>query len=104
MVARSPELTPTEERIVARARAFDLGPLLRLLEAEGYDSEHILFESNPETAASPALVAAVTFHRSPVRRVVVTLNLGLLGANALLPTYFQHVAEQMPEPESYFDF
>lgn len=104
MVARGPELTPTEERIAARARSFDLGPLLRLLEAEGYSSEHILFESNPETSASPALVAAVTFHRAPLRRVVVTLNLGLLGANALLPTYFQHVAEQMPAPESYFDF
>lgn len=104
MAARTPDLTPTEERIVARARAFDLAPLLKLLEAEGYTAENILFESNPEMVATPALVAEVTFHREPVRRVVVTLNLGLLGGNGLLPSYFQHAAEQMIEPEAYFDF
>lgn len=98
------ELSPIEARIVARARDFDLGPLLRLLEAEGYPSERIFFESNPELVASPALVAAVTFHHSPVRRVVVTLNLGLLGANSLLPSYFQHVADQMADPEVFYDF
>ncbi|PTL80734.1 type VI secretion system baseplate subunit TssG [Vitiosangium sp. GDMCC 1.1324] len=104
MGATTTELTPTEERIVARAREFELGPLLRLLEAEGYPPGHILFESNPEPVSPAAFVEAVTFHRSPLRRVVVTLNLGLLGANALLPSYFLEVAEQCPQPESFFDF
>jgi len=104
MGATITELTPTEERIAARAREFDLGPLLRLLEAEGYSPGHILFESNPEPISAAAFVEAVTFHRSPVRRVVVTLNLGLLGANSLLPSYFLEVAEQCPQPEIFFDF
>ena len=98
------ELTPIEARIAARARDFDLGPLLRLLESEGYAAEHILFESPAEPVSSAALVEAVTFHAVPYRRVVVTLNLGLLGANALLPSYFLEVAEQLPEPEVFFDF
>lgn len=104
MGAMTTELTATEERIAARAREFDLGPLLRLLEAEGYSAGHILFESNPEPVSAASFVEAVTFHRSPLRRVVVTLNVGLLGANSLLPSYFLEVAEQCPNPESFFDF
>ena len=97
-------LSPLERRIHERAKAFDLGPLLRLLEAQGYDAEHTLFESNPEPVATASLVEAVTFHASPVRRVVVMLNLGLQGANGLLPSYFQQVAEQLPDPEPFNDF
>ncbi|RYZ43935.1 MAG: hypothetical protein EOO71_01460 [Myxococcaceae bacterium] len=97
-------LSPLERRISARAKAFDLGPLLRLLESEGYGRERVLFESNPEPVASASLVEAVTFHVAPVRRVVVTLNLGLLGTPGLLPSYFLQVAEQLPEPEPFLDF
>jgi predicted component of type VI protein secretion system len=97
-------LTPAEQRIAARARDFDLGPLLRLLKAEKYPAESILFESNPEPGTSSSLVHAVTFHREPLRRVVVTLNLGLLGSNTLLPSYFLEAAEQSLEPERFFDF
>ncbi|OJH40286.1 hypothetical protein BON30_14695 [Cystobacter ferrugineus] len=104
MAAMTTELTPTEARIAARAKEFDLGPLLRLLEAEGYVPENVLFESNPEPVSAAALVEAVTFHRSPHRRVVVTLNLGLLGAGSLLPSYFLEVAEQSANPEAFFDF
>lgn len=104
MAATTLELTPIEERIAARAKEFDLGPLLRLLEAEGYGPGQVLFESNPEPVSAAAFVEAVTFHRSPYRRVVVTLNLGLLGANSLLPSYFLELAEQCPDPEAFFDF
>ncbi|XXF80709.1 type VI secretion system baseplate subunit TssG [Myxococcaceae bacterium GXIMD 01537] len=104
MVAKARGLTPIEEGIRARAREFDLGPLLRLLEAEGYTPERILFESNTEVVSSSSLVEAVHFHASPMRRVVVTLNLGLMGSNALLPSYFMELAEQSPRPEAFFDF
>lgn len=100
-------LTPMERRIAARARDFDLGPLLRLLRQEGYAPEHTLFESNPEPVSSQALVEAVTFHPAAgsfPRRVVVTLNLGLLGSQSLLPSYFLEVAERSPEPQAFFDF
>jgi hypothetical protein len=99
--------TPLEQRICARAKEFDLGPLLRLLEHEGYTSEQLLFESNPEPVSSSALVEAVTFHPAAgsfAKRVVVTLNLGLLGSQSLLPSYFLEVAEQSPDPEAFFDF
>ncbi|NBD12985.1 type VI secretion system baseplate subunit TssG [Corallococcus silvisoli] len=104
MSGATPLLSALERRIRARAKDFDLGPLLRLLESEGYGRERILFESNPEPVASASLVEAVTFHTSPVRRVVVTLNLGLLGTPGLLPSYFLQVAEQLPEPEPFLDF
>jgi hypothetical protein len=110
MVLTFPGLTPLEERISARAREFDLGPLMRLLASIGYEREHILFESNPDPVSSPSLVEAVTFtpptadSPSAERRVLVTLNLGLLGSNSLLPSYFLEIAEQSPEPESFFNF
>jgi hypothetical protein len=104
MSASPARLSPLEWRIRARAKDFDLGPLLRLLEAEGYGRERVLFESNAEPVASPTLVEAVTFHLEPERRVVVTLNLGLLGTPGLLPSYFLQVAEQLPEPEPFLDF
>jgi hypothetical protein len=104
MNGASPLLSPLERRIRARAKDFDLGPLLRLLESQGYGRDRVLFESNPEPVASTSLVEAVTFHVSPVRRVVVTLNLGLLGTPGLLPSYFLQVAEQLPEPEPFLDF
>lgn len=104
MSGASPLLSPVERRIRERAKDFDLGPLLRLLESQGYGRERLLLESNPEPAASASLVEAVTFHVSPLRRVVVTLNLGLLGTPGLLPSYFLQVAEQLPEPEPFLDF
>jgi hypothetical protein len=111
MVAIPPGLTPIEEQISTRAREFELGPLMRLLAEQGYrDPEQLLFESNPETVSSPALVEAVTFlpptpdSPSSDRRVVVTLNLGLLGSNGLLPSYFLEIAEQSPEPAAFFNF
>ncbi|GMU10166.1 hypothetical protein [Corallococcus caeni] len=104
MNGASPLLSPLERRIRARAKDFDLGPLLRLLETQGYGRDRVLFESNPEPVASASLVEAVTFHVSPVRRVVVTLNLGLLATPGLLPSYFLQVAEQLAEPEPFLDF
>lgn len=92
------------ERIVARAREFDLGPLLRLLEAEGYAPEDIMFESNPELVSSARLIETVTFPPGREKRVLITLNLGLLGQNGLLPSYFLAVAEQSRDPEIFFHF
>lgn len=107
MSTPEPAHSSLEQRIAARAREFELGPLLELLERKGYRSAHILFESNPEPVSAPSLVDAVTFHPPEgafPRRVVVTLNLGLLGPDSLLPSYFQEVAEQSPEPQAFYDF
>lgn len=75
-----------------------------MLETEGFAREEVLFESNPEPVAGGALIEAVTFFGEPARRVVVTLNWGLLGPDALLPSYFLEIAEQARDPDALFDF
>jgi hypothetical protein len=97
-------LPPSLARIAARAREFDIGPLLRVLERNGFGREEVLYESNPEPVASGALIERVTFYGEPARSVTLTLNIGLLGPDALLPSYFLEIAEQAREPEALFDF
>jgi hypothetical protein len=92
-----------EARIVREARRFDLKPLLNLLIARGYPREEILFEGTHE-GSSANLVEAVRFEKEPMRFVVLTLNLGLLGDNTLLPSYFFHVIDGTPAPERFYDF
>lgn len=93
------------ERWLAReARRFDLRPLLDLLRDKGYAREDILFEGAHEGSSSPSIVEAVRFRRWPAPGAVVTLNLGLLGDGALLPSYFLEVVESLPRPERFHDF
>jgi hypothetical protein len=96
-------LTPIEARITREAQSFDLRPLVELLMAQGYAYEDILFESSNE-GRSASVVKAVTFRHKPMRTVLITVELGLLGDNSLLPSYFLHVAERMPDPAPLFDF
>lgn len=91
-------------RIVERARDFDIGPLLKLLAKEGFSRNELLFESNPEQVASGTLVERVTFFGDPPATVMVTVNIGLLGPDPLVPSYFLELAEQAREPEALFDF
>jgi hypothetical protein len=97
------EPTPIEARIAADAQRFDLRPLLRLLAEIGYPREQVLFESSEE-GRSASVVKGVRFLRRPMRSVVVTVQLGLLGDNTLLPSYFFHVIEQSPDPARFYDF
>lgn len=92
-----------EERITRDARRFDLKPLIDLLIAKGYPREEILFEGTHEGSAS-TLIESIRFQQKPVRGVLITLNLGLLGDNSLLPSYFFHVVEGTSEPERFYDF
>jgi hypothetical protein len=92
-----------EAKVEGLARQFDARCLLDLLVAKGYPREDILFEGTHE-ATSLTLVEKVTFRPPPSRGVLVTLNLGLLGDNSLLPSYFFQVIEGTPHPERFFDF
>ncbi len=98
-----PRLLTVEEKIVRDARKFDLRPLVELLGTLGYAREDILFESSEERA-SGAVVDAVRFVTKPIRTAVVTVNLGLLGDNTLLPSYFLQLVEKSPDPDRFFDF
>ena len=97
------ELTAFELRVKQDAQRFDLLPLVRLLLQSGYDYEEILFESSSE-GRSAALVRAVTFRKRPIRSVLITVEIGLLGDNSLLPSYFLRIAEQSPNAAQFYDF
>lgn len=92
-----------EAKITRQVRRFDLKPLLELLAHKGYERDDILFESTNESSSS-SLVEAIEFRKRPVRYVLITLNIGLLGDNTLLPSYFFQVMEKSPHPERFFDF
>lgn len=99
----SPELTRIEARIEAEAARFDLRPLLELLAEIGYGREAILFEST-ESGRSPSLVQAVRFVKSPPVTAIISVHIGLLGDNTLLPSYFFYLIERSPDPSRFFDF
>jgi hypothetical protein len=91
-----------EQRVSQRARSFALGPLIDLLVARGYRREQLLFESNREGGAT-SLVHAIEFRRGG-GEVLITVNLGLLGDNTLLPSYMLREIESSPDPQRFYDF
>ncbi|MEY4579201.1 MAG: hypothetical protein RL701_3904, partial [Pseudomonadota bacterium] len=91
-------------RIEAEATAFDLRALLRLLAAHGYERHDLVFHSNPDDVSSGALIHSVQFAPAPARTVDITLNMGLLGSNGLLPSYFAQLIERAKDPQPYYDF
>jgi hypothetical protein len=93
-----------EAKVSERARRFGLKALLDLLAARGYARESILFQGNPEGSAT-SLVHAVEFPAARGGpRVLITVNLGLLGDNSLLPSYFLREIEYSRDPERFYDF
>lgn len=98
-----PSAANFEDRVRARARDFSLKALLDLLAQRGYARETILFQGNAEGGAT-SLVHAIDFPRGGGMRVLITVNLGLLGDNSLLPSYFLREIEHSRDPERFYDF
>lgn len=95
-----------ETRLIARARRFDLRPLLAVLKAHGFEPHQIIFRGSTH-GTSATLVEDLWFERGTPRRVYIQLNLGLLGDNSLLPGYFLETIEAHPDPRvrrSFYDF
>jgi len=82
-----------ERAIAARAQEFEGAALLDALHDIGYDDEDIVFCSHHSMVRPSCLVQELRFERVPQRRVVVTLNLGLLGSESPLPSYILKLAE-----------
>ena len=80
-------MTPLEVRIVKNIWRFDPVNLLTLLNHIGYSMEDILFCSHFSTCSQSRLVQAIEF-RAPPKKAVITLNIGLLGGQSILPSYF----------------
>lgn len=93
-----------EQRVSEELRRFDIKPLLRLLEAKGYPRQQVVFQSNASDKSSGSLLQAIEFPRKPGRPVVITVNLGLLGATGLLPSYFLEVVERSDHAERFHEF
>jgi hypothetical protein len=93
-----------EARLCASAPRFELAALLRVLLARGYGWETISFEGVRTLTASPGLVHALRFDGSSPRRAVIRLNLGLLGPNGALPSYFQRFAQEQSDPRPFLAF
>jgi hypothetical protein len=98
-----PNRAAFEERLSREVRRFELKPLVDLLIAKGYERDELLFEGTHERSSS-SLVSAIQFREAPARCVLITVNLGLLGDNTLLPSYFLRAVEASPDPGRFFDF
>jgi hypothetical protein len=82
-----------ERALAARAHEFEGGALLDALHDLGYDDHDVVLRSRNSMVRPSALVHELRFERVPRRRVVVTLNLGLLGCESPLPSYILKLAE-----------
>lgn len=88
--------------ISRRVDEFDPAALLLLLAYLGYRPEEILFESSVREVSQPSLIQRVEFRAEPVKQVVVTLNVGLLGTQSPLPSYFKRILEDADVDDAAF--
>lgn len=97
-------MTPQEAQIARKVRRFDPVCLLRSLMHLGYAFEDIWFRSHYSTCSQASLVEAIEFSKEP-RRAIVTLNLGLLGGQSILPSYmFKQVHSDQIEANRFTEF
>ncbi|MFU8788587.1 MAG: hypothetical protein ACNA7G_06120 [Methylobacter sp.] len=103
-VANGAGMTPLEARIVRNIRRFDPISLMKLLVYLGYEMEQILFCSHFSNCSQSRLLEAIEFRKSP-KKAVVTLNLGLLGGQSVLPNYlFQQVDNNTIDGQRFAEF
>lgn len=97
-----------EERISGQAWRFDLRALIELLSLLEYRDGDIELRSHVSKLHQSAVVSAVQFFTEPRRRVVITVNIGLLAPQSPLPSYFHKFLEQQQQESlthflSFFD-
>ncbi len=97
-------MTPLETSIEKCIRRFDLVCLVRLLFHMGYSLDDILFCSHYSFCSQSSLIEAIEFRDKP-RRATITLNLGLLGGQSVLPNYlFKQVHNDAVEARYFVEF
>jgi len=84
----------TTESLRRAIHRFDIYSLLALLQHLGFRREQILFRSHPTNCSQSCLVQDIEIRRGTSPRVIVTVNLGLLGAQSPLPSYFMKRLEK----------
>ncbi len=93
-----------EARIVKNIGRFDPINLLTLLDYMGYGMEDILFFSHFSMCSQSRLIQSIEFRYFP-KKVLISLNLGLLGGQSLLPNYFfKQVDDNVIDDQRFSDF
>jgi hypothetical protein len=97
-------MTKTESRIVQNVWRFDPISLLMLLTYLGYGLNDILLFSHFSSVSQSRLIEAIEFCKMP-RKIKITLNLGLLSGQSILPDYFfKLVANNTIDAQRFVEF
>lgn len=78
------------DRVIANIHRFEVPALLDALRALGYGERDIEYRSNPTDAHTAALIEDIDFQDNP-RKVILTVNLGLMSNQGPLPAYFSEL-------------
>lgn len=89
-----------EQHIRERIRHFDMPALLALLAREGYGESEIEYRSHRTLVHQSHLVHDIQFIHVPRRRVILTVNIGLLSAQSPLPMFLLKTMEQLDPLET----
>jgi len=82
-----------EKNVSRRIHEFDIISLLHLLMEMNYSPEEIRFRSHNSICSQSGLIHDILFQHEPVREAVITMNMGLLGVQSPLPSYFRKKME-----------
>jgi hypothetical protein len=86
---------PVEQRIRERIRSFDIPALLDVLAANGYGDAEIEYRSHRTTVRQSHLVHDIQFIHQPKKRVIITVNVGLLSTQSPLPSFLMRTMDQL---------
>lgn len=97
-----------EQRIRERIRSFDVPALLEVLVASGHGDAEIEYRGHRTTVHQSHLVHDIQFIHLPRKRVIITVNLGLLGPQSPLPSFMMRTMDQLDHDRlerfiGYFD-
>ncbi len=99
---------PVEQRIRQRIRSFDIPALLELLGASGYGDAELEYRSHRTTVHQSHLVHDIQFIHQPRKRIIITVNVGLLSAQSPLPSFLMRTMDELDHDRlerfiGYFD-
>jgi hypothetical protein len=84
-----------ERRIRERIRGFDVPALLDVLNVSGYGDAEIEYRSHRTTLHQSHLVHDIQFIHQPRKRIIITVNVGLLSAQSPLPSFMMQTMDQL---------
>jgi len=97
-----------EQRIRERIRSFDIPALLEVLRTHGWADAEIEYRGQRTAVHQSHLVHDIEFIPAPDKRVLITVNMGLLSAQSPLPSFLMQTMDQLDHDRlerfiGYFD-